>query len=76
MDYWERLAQGSEFHSAERSGNTLKLYPVPETDPQRREFNKIARDAMHHATAEGHDVLPHEPTSDSYGLNFLVITFK
>jgi hypothetical protein len=75
MDYWQRLAQGSQFHRAERRGNTVQLSPIPEADPQRREFNRIAQDALHHAAAEGYRVDTHEPKTDSYGLDFLVIYF-
>jgi hypothetical protein len=68
--YWEQLAKGSQFHRAEFTENTLKLYPVPENDPQRIRFNQIAEEAI------GRYVVDHKSDMDSHGLDYVVIAFS
>ena len=74
--YWERLSRDSQFHRAEITENTLKLYPVPENDPQRIRFNQIAEEAIGRARAEGHHAVDHKSDMDSHGLDYVVIAFS
>ena len=74
--YWEQLTKGSQFHRPEFTENTLKLYPVPENDPQRIRFNQIAEEAIGRARAEGHHVIDHKSDMDSHGLDYVVIAFS
>jgi hypothetical protein len=74
--YWEQLAEGSQFHRAELSENTLKLYPVTENNPQRIRFNQISEEAMGRARAEGHHVIDHKSDMDSHGVDYVVVAFS